>query len=55
MSSYVMCEECGFTFDNKEEGGDYYCPQCQKEQHFYSFTFGCGGKPTKLYEKLSQE
>lgn len=54
MSGYVICEECGFTFDDKEEGGTYYCPECQEEKKFYSFTFGCGGKPTELYERIHE-
>lgn len=55
MDNYVICKDCGFTFDDKEEGGNYYCPQCQKKRKFYSFTFGCGGKPSELYEKINKK
>lgn len=49
-----MCEECGYTFEDKKKGGTYYCPQCDKETSFYSFTFGCGGKPSELYKEVNK-
>ncbi len=34
MSIYTICEECGYTFDDKEKGGDYFCPQCKEKRLF---------------------
>jgi Zn finger protein HypA/HybF involved in hydrogenase expression len=49
MKNYLICEDCGYIFDNKQKSGDYLCPQCEEKKHFYSLTFGCGGKPSELY------
>ncbi|MBD3215551.1 MAG: hypothetical protein GF311_23275 [Candidatus Lokiarchaeota archaeon] len=51
MKNQVICKECGEILDDKESGF-YDCPQCQKKMKFYDFCFGCGCKPSELYDQI---
>ncbi|MFX0106640.1 MAG: hypothetical protein ACFE75_14290 [Candidatus Hodarchaeota archaeon] len=46
----IVCKECGYSFENKEEG-KYFCPNYSKEMKFYKFEAFCGAKPNKLHER----
>ncbi len=54
MKNYLICKNCGYTFENIRKSGECYCPQYKEKKHFYLLTFGCGGKPTELYEKINE-
>ncbi len=51
VDEFLICKECGYTTKEKEELGRYFCPQCQEEKKFYPFRFGCGSKPSDVYNK----
>ncbi|HEY0087421.1 MAG TPA: hypothetical protein VGB37_01180 [Candidatus Lokiarchaeia archaeon] len=47
----VVCKECGYSFNDNREPGEYYCSSCQKFATFYKLEVFCGAKPGVLYEK----
>ncbi len=50
MKKYAICKKCGFTIENIDSG-NYYCPQCKKEDQFFKLELFDGSKPDKIYEK----
>ncbi|MGV9141526.1 MAG: hypothetical protein ACOC1X_01160 [Promethearchaeota archaeon] len=51
VNEYLICKECGYTTKEIKKPGKYVCPQCQEEKEFFPFRFGCGSKPSEVYEK----
>jgi rubrerythrin len=49
MKYYIICKNCGLSYENKEPG-KYYCPQCQKIVEFFKLELFDGSKPGKVYE-----
>ncbi|MFX1479733.1 MAG: hypothetical protein ACFFCI_16545 [Promethearchaeota archaeon] len=47
--NYVVCKECGYSFENKEPD-KYFCPNCIKELIFFKFEAFCGAKLNELYD-----
>lgn len=45
----VVCKECGFSFENKEQGY-YYCTQCRKKVKFLKLELFDGVKPFEIHE-----
>jgi rubrerythrin len=49
MKYYIICKNCGLSYENKEPGS-YYCPQCQKVVEFFKLELFDGSKPGKIYD-----
>ena len=45
----VICKECGYSFENKEEG-KYFCLNCRKEMRFLKLELFDGAKPSEIHE-----
>jgi hypothetical protein len=45
----IVCRECGYSFENKEQG-KYFCRNYEKEMKFFKFDAFCGSKPSELFE-----
>ena len=46
---YAVFKECGFSFENKEQGY-YFCPQCKKKFKFLKLELFDGVKPSEIHE-----
>ncbi|MGV9173598.1 MAG: hypothetical protein ACOC44_00935 [Promethearchaeia archaeon] len=51
--STVVCEECGYSMDNKEPG-KYNCPNCNLKRRFLRFDAFCGSKPGGFHERTNK-
>lgn len=46
---YAVCKDCGFSFENKEQGY-YHCPQCKEKRKFLKLELFDGVKPSEIHE-----
>jgi len=49
MFYYAVCKECGFSFENRDQGY-YYCPQCKKILKFLRLELFDGVKPSEIHD-----